>query len=399
MLDNAIQIVPPSGWLLTLALTIATAAAVLWSVYGTIPKRVIGLGTTLYEQAEVINISAGANGIVSRIHLETGDGVSEKTALIDLELIEEIDKEAQLKRRINALTKRLERTIAAGEARAKDARASFDEYEKSAQLKTSQLREQAAYYQGQLAEAEKLLGKGWMTADHVENIRKSLDSAQVAIAQTRVALAEKRVELDKEAVDERHSVEETRIQLHDAENSLAEVRRTLERYSTVRSPMAGQLREILPAVGESVAKGSVVARIEREKTKTLNVLAFFHPEDGKKLRVGMPALVSPSSSDRNIYGSIRGRVDRISERPIPLEVADRALGSTGFVTELAGGASPFQVEITLDVSESTPSGFEWTSSNGPPYPLSPGTISHVVVDQSEDRPISLLIPLLRSAIE
>ncbi|MEQ9314355.1 MAG: hypothetical protein RLN72_00800, partial [Henriciella sp.] len=203
MLDNAIQIVPPSGWLLTLALTIATAAAVLWSVYGTIPKRLIGLGTTLYEQAEVINISAGANGIVSRIHLETGDGVSEKTALIDLELIEEIDKEAQLKRRINALTKRLERTIAAGEARAKDARASFDEYEKSAQLKTSQLREQAAYYQGQLAEAEKLLGKGWMTADHVENIRKSLDSAQVAIAQTRVALAEKRVELDKEAVDER----------------------------------------------------------------------------------------------------------------------------------------------------------------------------------------------------
>ena len=49
-------------------------------------------------------------------------------------------------------------------------------------------------------------------------------------------------------------------------------------------------------------------------------------------------------------------------------------------------------------NNSTPSGYDWTSSEGPPVTISAGTLCTGTVTVKRQRPISLVIPTVRKKL-
>ena len=101
---------------------------------------------------------------------------------------------------------------------------------------------------------------------------------------------------------------------------------------------------------------------------------------------------------REEYGFLVGAVSFVSPQPATRQGMLRTLGNEILVEQLAGAGAPFLVEAELEPDAATPSGFRWSSGSGPPSSVESGTLVSVQVVVERQRPISLLIPALRSAL-
>jgi HlyD family secretion protein len=135
--------------------------------------------------------------------------------------------------------------------------------------------------------------------------------------------------------------------------------------------------------------------LERMQEPTLLAMAFVHHQ-GKRVRPGMTALISPSTVRREEHGLMTGEVRGVSAQPATVESMMQVLGNDLLVQQFSRPGPPFIVEVTLHRDESTFSGFHWTSTAGPPMSIEGGTPCEVQVILEERRPISLVLPLVRS---
>lgn len=73
-LDQLMQVTSPKGWLALLAVGGLVAAALLWSIFGTIPAQMAGQGILL-RTGGVANIFVASDGQIKKIHVHVGDVV------------------------------------------------------------------------------------------------------------------------------------------------------------------------------------------------------------------------------------------------------------------------------------------------------------------------------------
>ncbi len=59
---------------------------------------------------------------------------------------------------------------------------------------------------------------------------------------------------------------------------------------------------------------------------------------------------------------------------------------------------PLQARVKLVTNDETASGFQWTSSNGPPARVSAGTLCRGSVTIKTQRPVELVIPYIRKKL-
>jgi hypothetical protein len=109
----------------------------------------------------------------------------------------------------------------------------------------------------------------------------------------------------------------------------------------------------------------------------------------------MSVLVSPSVARPEKYGYIEGTVIEIGELIASQATIELAYSNKLFAQEIINAnPSPIKVVIALNEDEHTPSGYEWTSAGGFPYPVDIGTITTIKVEYATERPIELFLPWL-----
>ena len=74
-LDRLMQVTTPKGWLALLTIGVLLAMAVFWSIFGSIPDKVNGLGI-LIKSGGVVSIKCLSAGQVTDIRVGVGDVVS-----------------------------------------------------------------------------------------------------------------------------------------------------------------------------------------------------------------------------------------------------------------------------------------------------------------------------------
>jgi HlyD family secretion protein len=141
-----------------------------------------------------------------------------------------------------------------------------------------------------------------------------------------------------------------------------------------------------------IEAGGIVALIEQHSAR-VELAAYFPIGDGRKLRPGMVANVSPQSVERDLYGSIRAAVTQVSELPETEVAVTARVGIPSLAKQFMASGPPIAVTIALDRDPSTPSGFRWTSSRGPDLKITAGETAAVTVVVEEKRPIDLVMPL------
>ncbi len=159
---------------------------------------------------------------------------------------------------------------------------------------------------------------------------------------------------------------------------------------------SGRILSLSVPSGAEVKNGAKVALIAVDSPNNqLKNLSYFSVKDGKQLKVGDPVYVTPATIERERYGSIKGRVTRISSFPVTQESAASMIGNDQLAAALLKQGGAIEVEMDLEQDPSSQSGFRWTGP-GPDLTFSAGTTTISRATIEERLPITFVLPFLRT---
>src|SRR5262245_17942519 len=115
--------------------------------------------------------------------------------------------------------------------------------------------------------------------------------------------------------------------------------------------------------GNLVAPGSRILTLETLEAP-VDAVVYIPAQEGKKVRAGMRARVSPTTVRVEEYGYIIAKVRTVADFPSTPEGLERTLRNRTLAQAMSGRGAPLEVVVRLQVDPKTPSGYEWSSSKG-----------------------------------
>jgi HlyD family secretion protein len=359
-LDVAMQVTSPLGWLALAATGVVLFVIVVWSVVGSLSVRVDGRGILLRGSA-ILDVISEGTGRLREIQVKPGDRVTAG------QVVARID---QGELRLTLEQKRQELTTLTGQQSTQSTQNAslIEQYER-----------QAAELRRRLVMQEKLVAQGVITRSAVLETQGALSAAEAQIAQYHGQRSESGNRLDA------------------VQREISRLEEQLATASVVTSRHTGRVLEVLASPGDLIQSGMRVVTLEPADEPIRSVL-YLPAAEGKKVRAGMTARVSPSTVKVEEYGFLVGEVKAVSDFPVTPEGLRQVLRNDKLAEALTGAGPPIQVDVTLLPDEKTPSGFKWSSSSGPPIAVQSGTLCTGSVIVERRRPISYILPIFKRAL-
>ena len=166
---------------------------------------------------------------------------------------------------------------------------------------------------------------------------------------------------------------------------VATVTDTDGRRHDITSVTDGTIEALLERRGSYVDAGETVAVIVPRDAPVEAVL-YVGAVEGKAIQPGMTVYISPTTAPSSEYGSIVGTVTSIPTLYVTRGQLDLTLGSENPLSdELLGRGPGLEIGVALERAD-TPSGYRWSSSNGPAFTITSGTIFSGAVVIKRDSP-------------
>ena len=395
-LDRLVTVADARGWIAAGGLTLVIGFMLVWSVLGRIATEVQAKGILVTEGGRVINATSQAGGIVDSLTLRVGDVVQRGQRVATIRQIADEQKLANARQVVTERARTLEarRTALAREAAMRKEntrlrRAALQEVSRMAE-------ERSNYLQKQLGLRQDMLARQFTTADRVDQTRAELNQARQSISDSRAQMAA----VDSEEMQANLANERELSQLDDlladGRRSASEIETHIGQTSIVEAPASGRITEIAISEGALVAPGGTVLSIETQGTR-LQAVVYIPTEDGKKVAPGAIARVSPATVKKEEYGTLQARVDAISSFPSTPQGMIAVLQNQALAQSFAGAGSPYEARLDL-APAATPTGYGWSSGEGPALDLTSGTTVEAQIVVREDAPLDLLLPFLRAAL-
>lgn len=362
-LDLMVRITSPAGWMALLALIGLIVVAIMWGIFGNIPTKVLG-SAMLIKTGGVVEVSARSNGLITDVSVRAGDFVKRGQKIARIAQPELLEQFNSLKARKAELQNKSQMS------------------DSLLRQKRETLKFNTEVLRRRLDDQNALLKDGLLT-------RQSVLATQQQLEETAAALKE----LDLRKVD-------TELELVQIERNIDSVKQRLKLSTDVISPYSGRVLEVKLDENSIVQAGSSILNMELagDSIKDLEVVVFVSSLDGKKVKPGMDIFISPSTIKREDYGYMVGKVTAVSEFPSTSQGMMRILQNQQLVQQLSAGAAPIQINADLTPDPSATSGYKWTSPGGPPVLIQSGTLGTANISVRSQRPISLVIPMLREFV-
>lgn len=249
-----------------------------------------------------------------------------------------------------------------------------------------------------------LKAKGVATVERTLTVRSDLTDTQERLANKYTSP----LNLAMEELNQKGQFKREQIQLAErliaAQHRIARLTAQLRRESAVVSRDFGTVSEVKVTPGDLVKFDTPIVSLSptadtfyrgRPGPSRLIAAAFIPAQSGKKVLPGMPALVDPASVRHDVYGNMIGEVQSVSDVPLTPERMRDLLRNDELVRRLSANGAPFLARLSLKRDRNLPSGFVWTSSAGPPTPVTAGTFAEVRITTERVTLISLVIPALK----
>lgn len=392
-LDLLMTVTSPKGWVAVWAIGGVLAFTLFWGIFGAIPDKVQCSGILIRGGAVYDVVALGA-GRVIEMKVKPGDVIEEGDVVA-------IVSQPELKLKRNNAQRELDKMIledaSMTEAEQQGLALEMEalETERSNLLDVRDDAEKmAGFLREKVATQEGLAKKGVLTRSTVLNTRNELLGAQHEVAKAELQVSQAR----SREISLRNQVKEKELQrrraIDDIRRQLSEAEGQMDLITVVVSPYSGRVLELMVDRGNVVQAGARVLSLEDVDAK-LSALMFIPADDGKKVQPGMEIRVSPTTVKREEYGAILGKVVSVADFPSTEEGINRTLRNETLAADLTGRGSAIEVFADLVPDSETTSGYEWTSSQGPPSKVVSGTIAMAEIVVGSQRPISIIIPFLR----
>ncbi|MCW8133525.1 MAG: NHLP bacteriocin system secretion protein [Planctomycetota bacterium] len=452
-LDRMLTLNSLKSWVLLLGLGLVVVAGVYWSFHGRIPINVRGRAVIL-RPMKVVGLQSQTAGMIKSLNLKVGDEVRAGQVLAVVEQ-PGLKKQVELER--NRLRELVEDREAAAKLRAErlkvergsieqqraDIKESISELErlsktlketgaKSIQEQRESLQrlikrnqEMEVAYKARIEQIRGLVKKGFASTENVTDaegaylqVESRVVELETQLQQLNVKLMENETTyLDKllhvATLRERAralDVQEKKLttdfaeaaateerQVHDVQRTIAKLESDLENQGKIVCEHSGRVLEVTTGTGQIVAPGTRLASIEMEDPDGgLTCLAYFEVKDGKLLKPKSRVHINLDMVKRERFGSLLGEVTSVSTFPVSSESVAHLVGNPQLANELTAQFRQIEVSARLLEDGSTPSGFAWSTSQGPALKITAGTTAGISVTVEERAPIAFLLPFLDS---
>lgn len=395
-LDRTLKVTSPRAWLVAAALVVIVVSAVAWSFLGVIPRKVQGEGILL-KAGGIQQIVANGTGQIEEVNVYPGQKVQPGQIVARISRPELDTQINGVRRLIAELRERYEELLAYANMDTDLRETLLRERRQSLEDSLETLRNRREHLSEKIENQEELHREGLLTLQTLAESRLERDRVEHEIAGNRNELQSLEVESLSTDHERRERINQLETRLSEEEIKLEELllRRDLE--TRVVSRFTGRVIEIMKNEGAATQPGTPVVRLELlgRDIQDLQAVFFIDPRKGQQVAPGMTVQISPSTVRREEDGVIVGRVLQVSEYPATPEAMMEVLSNESLVQTLSSGGAPVQAWAELIPDEATPTGYRWTSGQGPDVLLRSGILCEVSVVVEEKPPITLLLPALR----
>jgi HlyD family secretion protein len=395
-LDQLLQVTRPRGWLALAAIGAVLVAGLTWGIWGSIPTEAQGEGI-LQSEGGVSEVVATGSGQVADVLVQVGQKVEKNqvVARIRQEALQRQIKDTRSKQ--EALLIEYREALASADAQRRLKAREIAQQRANLELSIATLDREVNLLEQRVASDKALLADGLLTKQAVLAGEQALNAKRDQVASQRLELNGLELRLLEAGRQLDQQLEARQSALRDFELQVRELDARLEEDVNVVSPQTGTVIEVLVARGDVVSPGAPVLSLEVQ-SKQLTAVLFVPAGTGKQVQPGMEARISPTTVKREEYGALLGTVTWVAKYPSTARDMTRKLGNEALVTRLMAEGPPVQINVELERDPATPTGYRWSSSRGPDLKISSGTLAAGGVVVRRERPIRLVIPLLREKL-
>ncbi len=162
------------------------------------------------------------------------------------------------------------------------------------------------------------------------------------------------------------------------------------------APMDGEVLWVNLSRGSLADPNQIAIAFQGEgPANDLQIIGFLPLFGGQKVQVGMEALIAVENANAERYGMIRARVEEVF--PFPVGASEHYVQKIpskelfNYLTD--NGSLPTLLVIAKPILKlGNPSQLEWTSKEGPPYRIFPGSVGKIEILLENVKPIWYVIP-------
>lgn len=396
-MDKRLVVVRPGGWILLAAVTVVAVVALGWGWLGAAQTRVFGIGVLMSDGESTREVVATTAGIYQQRLVNAGDQVSEGQPLARLTLNEASQEIRNAERELAAFGAERKRLI--------------DYYADYLAKQTKANEIERANLQSAIRNGDKKVEAARKVVEGQETLRKTGIASQITLNAARESLYGAEVERDQfrltlSGLDAKiltlenqreQALAQLQSQIVQAENRIASARRRIEEDGVVRSPIAGRVTLLTAAETETIAVGQPLMVIEKPD-RALVATVYVPANDAKRVQVGMPANVTPTTIKPEEDGNMIGTVKLVEAVQETRESMQRVLHNNLLVDRVASGGPQFRVVVSLVRRDGSDNGYAWTSVRGEKVSVSDGTPVNASVVVRAQPPATLIIPALRRLV-
>jgi HlyD family secretion protein len=386
-LDVLMRVTSPMGWLALGTIGAILIGVIAWSLLGTIPDRIDGRGILL-RGGGVLEIKATGTGTITSLNLKVNDTVKTAQLIGQITEAQDADQKLEVQRQdLESRRREYDSTVSIEQGNVAQAQRT----KSTIQSEIIDLEGKHARDEAEVARLKPLYESKSITETRWTQAIQAVETTNSQIRQRRNSLGDQdslirsasgRIAIKLEAV-------------RSAEVRLQEMMKGVKEQTAVSSQVAGRVIEVRKGIGDRVEAGETIAAVEPVASE-IQVIAFVAADVAKRIKSPMPTEISPTNVKREEYGFMLGNVRVVGELAASPQYVQNTLRNEAMVKEMTGaGGSVTEVRAVLREAKDTPSGYEWSTSTGPPFKIDSGTIVNVNVIVDRKRPITLVMPFLK----
>jgi len=395
-LDTAVTLIPSAGWFGLLSLGLLTLVFVLWGFMGSLSYPQYGTGVIIRGE-RIHGIYSKGAGIVAAMNVAVGDYVEYGQIIGRIDMPQAVGDIAELRNEISLLRKEYEDVKALDENYLGLIAKYYDSQTASSKKQEEELKQISHWYEKFLANAEGVKKQGIISDYSLHQHKKDYASIMNNLSDMR------NNQLNYDAQKQNTDFNQRKDHFSRMENITKQIYHTqikvdaLISQSLIISYSSGYVQEVLAFQGDVIQANERVANLAEKSDQPLKAVLYFSTVDGKAISYGMEAQITPTFLQAEDYGAIKGLVMSTSPYPTSQEEINETFlnkSLTNAVLNVTGG-SPYKIEVGLQTSPETNSGFQWTTSKGPSFKIKEGTLVSGAIITRKEKPINLVVQLFR----
>ncbi len=399
-LDQLIKVTNPRSWIALLTLILMITTGLVWAFKGTTKTKIQASGVIM--SGEVYNVVSTTQGQVLELKVALNEEIKagQVVAIVDQPEITQHIQEAEA-----ALAENEIQLIQGREFGNQDNRIQEQlilEQKSSLEEKIRINKGRISFLSEQLITEENLLKQGLITKSQVEQTRQQV----VGLSNENKTIESKITQTESQKLNltfnQTQKITALTQRIAQGKRRIEQLKEQFKFRSQVTSRHSGKIVEIMTETGVILSPGVPLFKLGTDiqsSERNLRAVLFIPSKDGKKAKEQMEALISPSTVKPQEYGYMKGKITYISDYPATQQGMMNVLKNEQLVRQMLSLGAPFEAHITFERDSTTIGGYAWTSKEGAPLKIFPGTICSARLTVQQQTPIALVLPALKEFFE